>query len=271
MASLSQRYANKETRDGITVNKTYLVPVDQLYLEPGYNIREADEQHVEYFSQCWESSQPIPALTVIPDADGKRIKILDGQHRYLGALRAIERGVPIARIECKDFTGDEADKIAFTVSSSQGKQLDPLERAKAYVRLKGFGWTNEEIAKKVGRSVSDVQMHLSLGDVPDAIKQRINAGQISYANAVAVAREHGDDAVNVIDAAVEEAKAHGKDKVTAKTLKAKKIKPVDRLIQLLKEVDHMVIAEGHIAQETEEFLRLPSAELNEVLAILEKL
>lgn len=271
MASLSQRYANKETRDGITVNKTYLVPVDQLYLEPGYNIREADEQHVEYFAQCWESGQPIPALTVIPDVDGKRIKILDGQHRYLGALRAIERGVPIARIECKDFTGDEADKIAFMVSSSQGKQLDPLERAKAYVRLKGFGWTNEEIAKKVGRSVSDVQMHLSLGDVPDAIKQRINAGQISYANAVAVAREHGDDAVNVIDAAVEEAKAQGKDKVTAKTLKAKKVKPIYRLIQLLKEADHMVVAEGHVAQETEEFLRLPSAELSEVLAILEKL
>jgi ParB family chromosome partitioning protein len=271
MTSLGKIYSDKETRGGIVVNKGYQVPVDQLYLEPGYNIREADEQHVEYFAQCWESGQPIPALTVIPDADGKRIKILDGQHRYLGALRAIERGVPIARIECKDFTGDEADKIAFMVSSSQGKQLDPLERAKAYVRLKGFGWTNEEIAKKVGRSVSDVQMHLSLGDVPDAIKQRINAGQISYANAVAVAREHGDDAVNVIDAAVEEAKAQGKDKVTAKTLKAKKVKPIDRLIQLLKEADHMVVAEGHVAQETEEFLRLPSAELSEVLAILEKL
>jgi len=79
------------------------------------------------------------------------------------------------------------------------------------------------LRKKYGRSVSDVQTHLSLGDVPDAIKERINAGQISYANAVAVAREHGDDAVNVIDAAVEEAKAHGKDKVTAKTLKAKKL------------------------------------------------
>lgn len=162
MTSLGKIYSDKETRGGIVVNKGYQVPVDQLYLEPGYNIREADEQHVEYFAQCWESGQPIPALTVIPDAGGKRIKILDGQHRYLGALRAIERGVPIARIECKDFTGDEADKIAFMVSSSQGKQLDPLERAKAYVRLKGFGWTNEEIAKKVGRSVSDVQMHLHL-------------------------------------------------------------------------------------------------------------
>lgn len=271
MTSLGKIYSDKETRGGIVVNKGYQVPVDQLYLEPGYNIREADEQHVEYFAQCWESGQPIPALTVIPDADGKRIKILDGQHRYLGALRAIERGVPIARIECKDFTGDEADKIAFMVSSSQGKQLDPLERAKAYVRLKGFGWTNEEIANKVGRSVSDVQMHLSLGDVPDAIKQRINAGQISYANAVAVAREHGDDAVNVIDAAVEEAKAQGKDKVTAKTLKAKKIKPIDRLIQLLRDADHVRFMAGFTMPEDEEFIQIPVADIAEVMAILEKL
>ncbi|HBB8100247.1 TPA: DNA-binding protein, partial [Escherichia coli] len=99
MKTLSKIYSDKETRNGIAVNKTYLVPVEQIYLEPGYNIREADEQHVEYFAQCWESGQPLPALTVIPDEKG--IRILDGQHRYLGALRAIERGAPIVRIECK--------------------------------------------------------------------------------------------------------------------------------------------------------------------------
>ena len=92
MKTLSKIYSDKETRNGIAVNKTYLVPVEQIYLEPGYNIREADEQHVEYFAQCWESGQPLPALTVIPDEKG--IRILDGQHRYLGALRAIERGAP---------------------------------------------------------------------------------------------------------------------------------------------------------------------------------
>ncbi|QZB86511.1 DNA binding protein [Salmonella phage seszw] len=254
MKTLSKIYSDKETRNGIAVNKTYLVPVEQIYLEPGYNIREADEQHVEYFAQCWESGQPLPALTVIPDEKG--IRILDGQHRYLGALRAIERGAPIVRIECKDFTGDEADKIAFMVSSSQGKQLDPFERAKAYTRLKGFGWTNEEIAKKVGRSVSDVQMHLS---------------QISYTNAVAVTREHGDDAVKVIDEAVEEAKAQGKDKVTAKVLKSKKIKPVDRLIELLKPADHVILPAGHVVAEDEEFIQIPVADIHEVMAILEKM
>ena len=48
MKTLSKIYSDKETRNGIAVNKTYLVPVEQIYLEPGYNIHEADEQHVEY-------------------------------------------------------------------------------------------------------------------------------------------------------------------------------------------------------------------------------
>lgn len=269
MKTLSQKYANKDTRDGIAVNKTYLVPVEQLYLEPGYNIRNADEQHVEYFAQCWETGQPIPALTVIPDDKG--IRILDGQHRYLGALRAIERGTPLVRIECKDFAGDEADKIAFMVSSSQGKQLDPFERAKAYTRLKALGWTNDEIAKRVGRSVSDVQMHLSLGDVPPQIREKINMGQISYANAVAVTREHGDDAVKVVEEAAEEARANGKEKITAKVLKPKKAKPIDRLIELLKPADHVILPKGHTTAQDEEFIQIPAADIREVLAILEKL
>lgn len=269
MKTLSKVYANAETRNGIVVNKSYLVPIESLYLEPDYNIRNADEQHVEYFAQCWESGQPIPALTVIPDDKG--IRILDGQHRYLGALRAIERGTPLVRIECKDFAGDEADKIAFMVSSSQGKQLDPFERAKAYTRLKALGWTNDEIASRVGRSVSDVQMHLSLGDVPPEIKERINLGQISYANAVAVTREHGDDAVKVVDDAVEEAKAHGKDKVTAKVLKAKKVKPVDRLVELLKDADHVRFMAGFVMPEDEEFIQIPAKDIQEVMAILEQM
>lgn len=269
MKTLSKIYSDKETRNGIVVNKTYLVPIEQLYLEPGYNIREADEQHVEYFAQCWISGQPLPAIVVSVTPQGKKIE--DGQHRYLGALKAVERGAPITRIECKDFVGDEADKIAFMVSSSQGKQLDPFERAKAYVRLKGFGWTNEEIAKKVGRSVSDVQMHLSLGDVPPEIKERINLGQISYANAVAVTREHGDDAVKVVDDAVEEAKSQGKEKVTAKVLKAKKAKPIDRLIELLKDADHVRFMAGFTMTEDEEFIQIPVADIAEVMAILEKM
>ncbi|KAF2282431.1 hypothetical protein GH714_044116 [Hevea brasiliensis] len=184
MTTLSQKYANKDTRDGIAVNKSYLAPFHQFFLEPGYNIREADEQHVEYFAQCWAEGAPLPPLTVIVKDNG--LLIVDGQHRYLGAQRAIERGHDIARIECKDFTGTEADRVAFM-------------------------------------------------DVPQEIKERIKQGQMSYASGVAVTREHGEKAVEVVEEAHKEAKAAGKDKITAKQLNKKQKKETDvpRIMQLL--------------------------------------
>lgn len=268
MTTLSKIYSDKETRDGIAVNKTYLVPVERLYLEPGHNIREADQEHVKYFADCWAAGSPIPALVVTPMADG-RIKIEDGQHRYLGALMAISNGTPIARIECKDFTGDEADRVAFMISSSQGKPLDCFERAKAYVRLKGFGWTNEEIAKKVGRSISDIQMHLSLSDLPPEMKDRISQGQISYANAIQVNREHGSDAVKLVDEAIAEASEKGKSKITAKAIKPKKAKPVDRLIELMKPAELVLMLNEGGSEDA--YLMISHSDAKEVLAILEQM
>ncbi len=261
MKTLSQKYANKETRDGIAVNKTYLVPFEQLYLEPGYNVRNADEQHVAYFAQCWAEGSPIPALTVVVTDKGQMI--VDGQHRYLGAKMAREQGYEIARIECKDFTGSEAERVAFMVSSSQGKALDPFERANAYRRLKAFGWTNDEIAKKVGRSVSDVQMHLSLENVSETLKQRVIEGQLSYASAVAVTREHGEKAAEVVEQAHKEAKAAGKDKITAKQLNKKPKKEADapRIIELLKDATQSKV--GHT-----DCLLLPMGVIDELMELI---
>lgn len=65
--------------------------------------------------------------------------------------------------------------------------------------------------------------------------------------------------------------AQGKDKVTAKVLKPKKIKPVDRLIELLKPADHVILPAGHVVAEDEEFIQIPVADIHEVMAILEKM
>lgn len=244
MTTLSQKYANKDTRDGIALNKTYLVPIEQLYIEPNFNVREVNQEHVEYWCNAWLSNASIPALDVTPTDNGVRVD--DGQHRTLGALLANDRGAEITRIECRDFRGSEADLIAHMVNSSQGRPLEPLERANAYQRLKSFGWTNDEISKKIGRSVSDVQTHLALIDVPEQIKDRVKAGELSYASAVTVTREHGENAVNVINEAAEEAKKNGKDKITAKVLKPKKTKLANdlnsiRALQIIKNADFQII------------------------------
>ena len=160
MPSLGQLYNDKDA--GLTTRKTYNVPLDKIYAEEGYNVRELNRAHVEEFRDAFIAGEYIPPLAV--EVTERGVKVIDGHHRYHGALAAIEMGHDIVRLECKDFVGSEADKIAFMVTSSQGLALTPLERGAAYHRLQNQGWSPSEIATKVKRSESDILQHLQLGE-----------------------------------------------------------------------------------------------------------
>ena len=139
MTTLSQLYKQKDKNGtGAKVNKAYVVPVSELYVEPGFNVREIDQEHVGEFRDAFIAGEYILPLTVQVTEQG--IKIIDGHHRYYGAPAATEAGYPIERVECKDFVGSDADRIAFMVTSSQGKPLTSIERGKAYQRLVNQGW-----------------------------------------------------------------------------------------------------------------------------------
>lgn len=226
MATIGQLYKSKQT--AATPRKVFWVPLAELYVEDGYNIRDVDQAHVEEFRDAYLAGEYVPPLTVEVTQQG--IKVIDGHHRFAGAKMAAETGLEL-RLEVNDITGtSEADKIALMVTSSQGKPLEPLERAKAYARLKAQGWTNDEIAKKVKRSPSDVANMLALAECPEPIKDMVRGGQMSYVTATELTRQHGTEAEAVAAQALEEAKAAGKDKVTKKFTepkapKATKAKP----------------------------------------------
>lgn len=213
MSSLSLHYKSKD-KNGTetTVKKTYLVPVSELYVEPGYNVREIDQDHVAEFRDAFVAGEYIPPLAVQVTEQG--IKIIDGHHRYYGALMAIESGTEIPRIECKDFVGSDADRIAFMITSSQGKALSPLERAAAYQRLINQGWEPAEVAKKVKRSLADVDHHLQLLACGDSLIEMVRTGEVSATTAVALSREHGTQASAVATEQMSKAKAAGKKKLT---------------------------------------------------------
>ncbi|MDQ1226488.1 ParB-like chromosome segregation protein Spo0J [Pantoea ananatis] len=212
MTNLSQVYKGKDEKGtNITTRKTYLLSVDELYVEPGYNVREIDQTHVEEFRDAFIAGEHVPPLAVQVTEHG--IKVIDGHHRYFGAKLAQEAGHEL-RLECKDFVGSEADRIAFMVTSSQGRALEPLERAAAYQRLRNQGWEPSEIAKKVKRSVADVDHHLTLLTAGDELIGMVKNGEVGATTAVAMVREHGVKAGTVAKTQLEKAKASGKKKLT---------------------------------------------------------
>lgn len=212
MSTLARIYDDKKNSDtDITTRKTYLLGVDELYVETNYNIRDIDQTHVEEFRDAFIAGEHVPPLAV--KVTEKGIKIIDGHHRYYGAKLAQEAGYTL-RLECKDFVGSEADSVAFMVTSSQGRALLPLERAAAYQRLVNQGLEPGEIAAKVKRSITDVEQHLHLLTVGEPLIEMVKSGEVAATTAVALQREHGVKASSVAQQKMEKAKAAGKKKLT---------------------------------------------------------
>ncbi len=232
MSTLSLVYKDKDEKGtNITTRKTYLLSVDELYVEPGYNVRDIDQTHVEEFRDAFIAGEHVPPLAVQVTEQG--IKVIDGHHRYFGAKLAQEAGHEL-RLECKDFVGSEADRIAFMVTSSQGRALLPLERAAAYQRLVNQGWEPAEIAKKVKRSVTDVEQHLQLLTVGDGLIDMVRSGEVAATTALALQREHGAKASSVAQQQMEKAKAAGKKKLTKAAAMPKfNAEKARRLVELL--------------------------------------
>ncbi|PVY85602.1 ParB/RepB/Spo0J family partition protein [Pantoea ananatis] len=261
MTNLSQVYKGKDEKGtNITTRKTYLLSVDELYVEPGYNVREIDQTHVEEFRDAFIAGEHVPPLAVQVTEHG--IKVIDGHHRYFGAKLAQEAGHEL-RLECKDFVGSEADRIAFMVTSSQGRALLPLERAAAYQRLVNQGWEPAEIAKKVKRSVTDVEQHLQLLTVGDGLIDMVKSGEVAATTAIALQREHGANASSVAQQQMDKAKASGKKKLTkAAAIPQFNANRARRLVELMTQAEHTTDPEGESA------LWLPSDSISEVMKIV---
>lgn len=213
MSSLSIVHKNRDdSNTDIVPRKTYFAGLKEFYVEPGYNVREIDQQHVQEFCEAFIAGEEIPALVV--QVTEKGLKIIDGHHRYYGAVMATERGHEVARLECKDAKGTEADRIALMVTSSQGKALSPLERAAAYQRLMNQGFTEGEVAKKVKRSVADVEHHLQLLECGDELISMVRTGEVAATTAVSMSREFGVKAGTVATHELAKAKAAGKKRLT---------------------------------------------------------
>jgi ParB family transcriptional regulator, chromosome partitioning protein len=110
-------------------------------------------------------------------------QIIAGERRWRSA-RAIKLEYVPAII--KETTPQQMLEMAI-VENVQRKDLNPMERAKAFLRLKEeFSFDNNQIAKKVSKSVPYVINCLKLLTLPDAIKDGLLSGIISEGHARAL-------------------------------------------------------------------------------------
>ncbi|MCU7645619.1 ParB/RepB/Spo0J family partition protein [Pseudomonas piscis] len=207
--------------------------LEDLHEEPGFNLRAEGEELEESINALAEfifAGGQIPALEVRPRAEGG-MWVVDG-HRRRRAYLKLDQAGRLPRIPSKDnperleawisivpFEGNDAERVARVITSQEGKKLSPLELADGYKRLIAFGWTPDQIAKKVGKTRQHVEQVMTLGNANTDVQQLVASGQVSATTAVQVVRQHGEEAGKVLGGELQKAKATGKSKVTAGSMR----------------------------------------------------
>lgn len=193
--SLSSIYRDPKTRGDITVKKTYNVPVDKIYMEDGFNVKgRIYPDTIEGMVHAYINGKILPDIVVEPQDDGM-FKVIDGHHRFTAILEVIKQGHDFRRVTVQGFNGTIAEQVALMVTSSQGRNLNPVERAEAYRRLTVFNLTTFEIAKTFCVSGASVVYHLAIAELDEVIKSYIVDGKIAADYALELSRKHSTEEI----------------------------------------------------------------------------
>ena len=117
---------------------------------------------------------------VLVRKDGKSYELVAGERRFRAAKLAKLKKIPVVVSNISDVQSLE---IAI-LENIQREDLNPLEVAKGYQRLKNeFGYTQETVAKSVGKPRSSVANSLRLLTLSPKIQDEIDKGVISEGHA----------------------------------------------------------------------------------------
>lgn len=232
------------------------VRLEDLHEEPGFNLRaegEDLEASIDALAEFIADGGQVPPLEVRPRADGG-VWIVDG-HRRTRAYRKLDAAGRLVRdpsgacwVSVVAFTGNDAERVARVITSQEGRKLEPLELSAGYKRLAAFGWSADQIAKKVGKTRQHVDQMLILADAPSAVHAMVKDGAVSAAVAVETVRKHGEESADVLDGELQKAKAAGKAKVTAGTMKGPALPRgiLDDLVQQAEKFSSKLSTDGRV-------------------------
>ncbi|MDT4898617.1 MAG: ParB family transcriptional regulator, chromosome partitioning protein [Acidobacteriota bacterium] len=118
----------------------------------------------------------LEPLLVKPSRLGGRWMIIAGERRWRAAREAGIREVPCIEMDVDDRAVAE---IAL-IENMQRKDLTPWEEADGLRALcERFGYTHEEVARKVGKSRSTVTEALSISTLPEDVRERCRRADIA--------------------------------------------------------------------------------------------
>src|SRR5262245_53101425 len=168
------------------------VDIDLIHPNPYQPRKQFPETEIEELASSIRSSgilQPI-ILRRIDSGYG----IAAGERRWRAAQRAGLLKVPAI---VREIAEERLLETAL-IENIQRQNLNPIEEARAYLSLiDDFGFTQAEVAEKVGRQRSSIANSIRLMDLPSRVQEMVEQGALTMGHAKALAALPGAKAQEV--------------------------------------------------------------------------
>ena len=163
-------------------NGLKILPLQKVEPNPNQPRRDFDPEALEALSESIAQHGVLQPLTV-RELENGYYQIIAGERRWRAARLAGLREIPAIVIEADD---KKATELAL-IENLQREDLNPVEEAMGYSRLlKEYGMTQEDAAKRVGKSRPAVANALRLLQLTPEIMEMVKTGALTPGHARAI-------------------------------------------------------------------------------------
>ncbi len=167
--------------EALANNSVEYISVKQLIENPFQPRKLFSEGALQELAASIEEHGIVQPLVVKPQ--GKKYVIIAGERRFRAAKLAGLSEVPAI---IKDMNEQQMMEIAI-LENLQREDLTPVEEAEAYHNLiSKLHFTQDELAKRLGKSRPHIANHIRLLQLPEEIRQLMNEGKLSMGQGRAI-------------------------------------------------------------------------------------
>ena len=171
----------KKNEDGETAGQELMVRISRVVPNADQPRKVFEENALEELTESIKEHGVIQPLIVKKRGDS--FEIIAGERRWRAAQNAGLSEVPVI---VRDY-GEEDAAVISILENLQREDLNPIEEANAYAGLmETYHFTQEEVAKKVSKSRSNITNMLRLLKLNEEVRGMVAGGRISMGHARAL-------------------------------------------------------------------------------------
>lgn len=172
------------------------LPIDQIHPGPFQPRQRFDEESLRALGDSIRENGILQPILVRPKpGHPASYEIVAGERRWRAAQLAQLHDVPVL---IRDLGDREALEIAL-VENVQRQDLSPLEEAEGYRRLLDeFGNTQDDLARRVGKSRSHITNSIRLLGLPEPVRKLVEDGKLTAGHARALLNANDPTALSIL-------------------------------------------------------------------------